>query len=105
MLLIFVDNMVLTAMTFAKDRYDIIKKKFPLALKVNRGNVANTCEELGVSRNAFYTWYREDQDLDEKYSFHLKLEIHLHCVKYGQSRLNRTARAINIKRDICFRIR
>lgn len=42
------------------------KKLVLQALEKSLGIVTPACKDVGISRNAFYTWYREDADFREK---------------------------------------
>lgn len=38
------------------------KKDILIALKKHLGNVTYSCEEVGISRDTFYRWLREDEE-------------------------------------------
>lgn len=42
------------------------KKKIIEALEKSLGIVTPACKEVGISRNVFYTWYREDDEFKKQ---------------------------------------
>jgi hypothetical protein len=55
-------------MTLQADRYDAIKKNFPETLEKCMGNVTLACRNVGISRDTFYKWYKEDEAFKAKCS-------------------------------------
>ena len=46
----------------SKQQPEIYKKKLLEALEKSLGIVTPACKEVGISRNQFYVYYREDED-------------------------------------------
>jgi hypothetical protein len=49
-----------------KQRFQEIKRKFPEELLANKGFIYTTCRKLGIHRNTYYSWYKEDCYFAEK---------------------------------------
>jgi len=51
--------------TQKQKKFKEIKRQFPEALLANRGFIYTTCRQLGIHRNTYYSWYKEDKNFAE----------------------------------------